>query len=52
MGLYNDVKQLPGFSWFENCISPKDVVFIGLRDLDVAEKLFIKDLGIRTYTVS
>ena len=31
---------------------PKDLVYIGLRDLDTPEKGLIKELGIKAYTVS
>lgn len=32
-------------------IRPEDVVFIGLRSLDPAERAFIRDAGIRAYTM-
>jgi arginase family enzyme len=31
---------------------PKDLVYIGLRDLDTPEKMLIRELGIKAYTVS
>jgi arginase family enzyme len=52
MGLVNGANTLPGFSWFKPCIEAKDVVYIGLRDLDIDEKETIKKLGIKSYTVS
>lgn len=52
LGQVPDAAQLPGFQWFKPCLSPKDVVYIGLRDLDKAEKLMIKRLGIKSFTVS
>lgn len=45
MGHVN-TKSLPSFGWFEPCLDPKDIVYIGLRDLDQAEKDVIKKLGI------
>ncbi len=32
------VPRVEGFGWIKPCISAKDVVFIGLRDLDPAER--------------
>jgi len=52
LGLIENAKTLPGFQWFEPVLQPKDIVYIGLRDLDRAEKMMIKRLGIKTFTVS
>ena len=51
LGLVKNVKALPGFQWFEPCIEPSDIVYIGLRDLDKGEKTAIKKLGIKAFTV-
>jgi arginase len=51
LGLVEEAKTLPGFEWFEPCLTPKDIVYIGLRDLDRGEKKFIKKLGIKSYSV-
>ncbi len=51
-GLVDNAKKLPGFQWFEPVLDPKDVVYIGLRDLDRAERQTIKRLGIKAFTVS
>lgn len=51
LGLVSDAKKLPGFSWFEPCVAPKDIVYIGLRDLDKGEKLAIRKHGIKAFTV-
>lgn len=50
-GLVKDVKSLPGFQWYEPCIDPKNIVYIGLRDVDKPEKRTINKLGIKAYTV-
>ena len=52
MGLVDKVQELPSFDWFTPCITPKDVVYIGLRDLDPGEKQLIRKLGIKAFTVS
>jgi arginase len=51
LGLVEGVNQLPGFEWFKPCLKPSDIVYIGLRDLDLPEKLTIKKLGIKAFTV-
>ncbi|KAK7502699.1 hypothetical protein BaRGS_00005949 [Batillaria attramentaria] len=42
---------LPGFEWVQPCLSAKDLVFIGLRDVDEAERAFINELGIQCYSM-
>lgn len=53
LGLVPEVNSLPSLKWFPTVplLKPQDVVYIGLRDLDPAEKLTIKRLGIRAYTM-
>ena len=51
MGLVEGANKLPGFEWFKPTMSPKDIVYIGLRDLDQDEKETIRKLGIKAYTV-
>jgi arginase len=51
LGLVTNVQQLPGFEWFEPTVKPSDIVYIGLRDLDAAEKITIKKLGIKAFTM-
>jgi hypothetical protein len=34
-----------------NSLSARDLVFIGLRDVDEAEKVFIKNCGIKNYSM-
>ena len=45
------MNSLPSFSYFKPCLVPRDVVYIGLRDIDTAEKEAVKRLGIRAYSV-
>eukprot|EP01041_Mallomonas_annulata_P002860 gene2860-5622_t len=51
LGLVENAKTLPSMEWFEPCLSPQDIIYIGLRDLDPGEKAIIKKLGIKTYTM-
>ena len=51
LGLVKNVNSLPAFDWFKPCLKPSDIVYIGLRDLDSAEKRVIKELGIKAFTV-
>jgi len=50
-GLVDNYSSLPGFSWFVPQLQPSDIVYIGLRDLDEEEKLTIRRLGIKAFTV-
>lgn len=51
LGLVERVKELPAFEWFEPCLQPKDIVYIGLRDLDLPEKNMVRKLGIKAFTM-
>lgn len=46
-----DTKALPSFEYFEPCLKPSDIVYIGLRDVDDGEKKIIKELGIKAFTM-
>ena len=52
LGLVENAKSLPSLDWFNPCLKPEDIVYIGLRDLDKPEKAAIKRLGIKSFTVS
>ena len=51
LGLVDNASSLPSMQWFKPCLEPKDIVYIGLRDLDTPEKLAIKRLGIKAFTM-
>lgn len=51
MNLVENANKYPSMKWFSPCLFPRDVVYIGLRDLDEAEKAVIKRLNIKAYTV-
>jgi len=54
LGLEKHATATPYFNWFpkEPLLKPEDVVYIGLRDLDKGEKVILRELGIRCYTMS
>jgi len=41
----------PGFEWCTPCISVRDIVYIGLRDVDPAERLIIEKFGMFCYSM-
>lgn len=51
MGLVENANKLPGFEWFKPVMSPKDIVYIGLRDVDQDEKETLRKLGIKAFSV-
>jgi len=42
--------SVKGFDWFEACLKPEDIVYIGLRDVDVKERALIRNANIKVYT--
>ncbi|XP_052025181.1 arginase-1 [Apodemus sylvaticus] len=44
--------DIPGFSWLTPCISAKDIVYIGLRDVDPGEHYIMKTLGIKYFSMT
>ena len=51
LGLVENASKLPSFGWFKPCLTPSDIVYIGLRDLDPAEKRILRQLNIKAFTV-
>ena len=53
--LIPDRSVIPGLEWLEKetapRLPPEQLVYIGLRDIDLAERHFIKQLGIKTFTM-
>uniref|UniRef100_A0A3Q2YCA8 Arginase n=1 Tax=Hippocampus comes TaxID=109280 RepID=A0A3Q2YCA8_HIPCM len=45
------VPDLPGFSWVKPFLSCRDLVYIGLRDVDPGEYHILKNLGIQYFTM-
>ena len=47
----NSAKHLPSFDWLQPCLQARDIVYIGLRDVEEPERRFIHDLGIKAFTM-
>jgi len=53
LGLVEDAKLYPSLSWFDPpYLRPSDIVYIGLRDLDPQERIFIRKFGIKAFTMN
>lgn len=50
-GLVDNVNSFPGFKDYSSCLTPKDFVYIGLRDVDKYEKELMRSLGMKAFTV-
>jgi len=49
--LKGKMPELPGFSWMKPFLSSRDLVYIGLRDVDPGEHIILKNLGIQYFTM-
>lgn len=52
LGLVDHMEDFPSLRWMKTGLTSKDIVYIGLRDLDGPEKRTIKQLGIKAFSVS
>ncbi|XP_070707424.1 arginase-1 [Pempheris klunzingeri] len=50
--LHSKVPVLPNFSWIKPCVSAKDLVYIGLRDVDPSEHYILKLLGVKVFSMT
>ncbi|KAM9424120.1 arginase-1 [Pholidichthys leucotaenia] len=50
--LSTKIPALPNFSWLQPCVSAKDLVYIGLRDVDPAEHYILTLLGVKAFSMS
>nr|AFJ20201.2 arginase-1 [Clarias batrachus] len=50
--LHNKIPVMPNFSWIQPCVTAKDIVYIGLRDVDPEEHYILKHLGIKTFSMT
>ncbi|XP_020309099.2 arginase-1-like [Oncorhynchus kisutch] len=50
--LHSKIPVLPNFSWMKPCVSAKDIVYIGLRDVDPEEHHILTLLGIKGYSMT
>ncbi|KAJ0008733.1 hypothetical protein NQD34_016148 [Periophthalmus magnuspinnatus] len=48
--LQNKVPDLPGFGWMKPFLTSRDIVYIGLRDVDPGEHHILKNLGIQYFS--
>ncbi|KAF5892738.1 arginase-2, mitochondrial, partial [Clarias magur] len=49
--LQDKMPAVPGFSWMKPFLSAKDLVYIGLRDVDPGEHVILKNLGIQCFSM-
>ncbi|XP_073671963.1 arginase-1 [Paramisgurnus dabryanus] len=50
--LQSKIPIMPNFSWVKPCIAAKDIVYIGLRDVDPEEHYILQYLGIKTFSMT
>jgi arginase len=52
-GIAPDLSKLPGMTWLIDGprLHPNSIVYVGLRDVDPAERDFIRNLGIMAFTM-
>ncbi|XP_056152867.1 arginase-1 [Lampris incognitus] len=50
--LHSKIPVLPNFSWIKPCISAKDLVYIGLRDVDPEEHYILRLLDIKVFSMT
>ncbi|CAN9508836.1 unnamed protein product [Ophioblennius macclurei] len=46
------IPRLPNFSWLKPCLAARDLVYIGLRDVDAAENHILKLLGVKVFSMT
>ena len=46
--------ELPGFEWLKDVpkLKPEQIVYVGLRDVDIGEKKILRDLNIKALTMN
>uniref|UniRef100_A0A7N6BEY7 Arginase n=1 Tax=Anabas testudineus TaxID=64144 RepID=A0A7N6BEY7_ANATE len=49
--LQDKMPAIPGFSWTKPFLTSRDLVYIGLRDVDPGEHQILKNLGIQYFTM-
>ncbi|KAL7889221.1 hypothetical protein AOLI_G00014790 [Acnodon oligacanthus] len=49
--LQDKMPDVPGFSWMKPFLSARDLVYIGLRDVDPGEHIILKNLGIQYFSM-
>lgn len=46
-----DPKTVKGMEWLTPCLNPRDIVYVGLRDIDKSEKMVLRQHGIKCFTM-
>ncbi|XP_058238651.1 arginase-2, mitochondrial [Hemibagrus wyckioides] len=49
--LQDKMPAVPGFLWMKPFLTARDLVYIGLRDVDPGEHVILKNLGIQCFTM-
>lgn len=49
--LQDKMPNIPGFSWTKPVLTCRDLVYVGLRDVDPGEHQILKNLGIQYFTM-
>ncbi|XP_072533400.1 arginase-2, mitochondrial [Salminus brasiliensis] len=49
--LQDKMPDVPGFSWMKPFLTARDLVYIGLRDVDPGEHVILKSLGIQYFSM-
>ncbi|XP_044034153.1 arginase-1 [Siniperca chuatsi] len=50
--LQSKIPDLPNFSWIKPCVWARDLVYIGLRDVDPGEHYILKLLGVKVFSMT
>ncbi|KAJ8365597.1 hypothetical protein SKAU_G00144280 [Synaphobranchus kaupii] len=50
--LHPKIPVMQGFSWIKPCISARDIIYIGLRDVDPEEHYILKYLGVKFFSMT
>nr|XP_057922074.1 arginase-1 isoform X2 [Doryrhamphus excisus] len=50
--LRSKIPVLPNFSWLNSCLHARDLVYIGLRDVDPEEHYILKLLGVKVFSMT
>lgn len=50
--LHSQIPSIPSFSWITPCVWAKDLVYIGLRDVDPGEHFILKNLNIKMFSMT
>lgn len=50
--LHGKIPSLPNFSWVQPCVQARNLVYIGLRDVDPGEHFILKELGVKFFSMT